>query len=484
MSFLNNKRSMSSIKQVLALLGSCSEIQVQLRNSILSSSLQLDLLRPVRGKIMQILDQCPEIPNSIEDIEEIITSESREALVQFYVRNKKFQNEKTYAKLSNAQKTSSIIKSIQCNAQQPQNASPPSQSTSSVPENQSSFDEILKNFETANHTYEFLQFGKFLLQKMVSNFDFITSDVTDKVVDILTVRFIRVHTEDKLNDLVEFIHRQFDIGKDNITPEVVLASELLSVISHHPNNINQCRTPRYLSSLDSASELEDSNILRQVIFRFQLFGFGNRQNFLQMWTSLQQLICAQSITGLQVGEGGEEETELACLAVRGLATLQLQAACKLLPEADGRLFGCPVVTILERNSRCPTPRFIQAAAQSGAKIQNFVESDIHSTLFLEHKSESTPKWLSANVEEIGSSVNFLSQINSVGYFRKLGISPIVSFKKPDLDQESEIESEMDQSSQKRVWKPDLESSVQFLFDLFLRWLHFTKVNSDEKPNHR
>ena len=68
MSFLNNKRSMSSIKQVLALLGSCSEIQVQLRNSILSSSLQLDLLRPVREKIMQILDQCPEIPNSIEDI--------------------------------------------------------------------------------------------------------------------------------------------------------------------------------------------------------------------------------------------------------------------------------------------------------------------------------------------------------------------------------------------------------------------------------
>ena len=70
-------------------------------------------------------------------------------------------------------------------------------------------------------------------------------------------------------------------------------------------------------------------MLRQVMFRLQLFGFGNRQNFPQMWTSWQQLICAQSITGLHVGESGEEETELAGLSVQGLATSQLQARQKM-----------------------------------------------------------------------------------------------------------------------------------------------------------
>jgi len=85
--------------------------------------------------------------------------------------------------------------------------------------------------------------------------------------------------------------------------------------------VDKFRRPRNLSSLDCAPELEDSKLLKSVIFRFQLLGFGNRTNFLQFWTSLQQLICAQSITGLQVGEGGEEEVEVACLAVRGLQAL-------------------------------------------------------------------------------------------------------------------------------------------------------------------
>ena len=198
---------------------------------------------------------------------------------------------------------------------------------------------------------------------------------------------------------------------------------------------------------------------------------------------MQQLICAQSITGLQVGEGGEEETELACLAVRGLATLQLQAACKLVEQADEQLFGCPVVTKLVRHSRCPIPRFIQAAGVK--QLPKFIETDRHASLFLDQTSDSASTsgsdWLSTNIEEIGSSVNFLSQINSVGFFRSLGICPIVSLKKPEDSGEPEVTTG---SEIKPVWKPDLESSVQFLFDLFLRWLHFTKVNSDEKPNHR
>ena len=92
------------------------------------------------------------------------------------------------------------------------------------------------------------------------------------------------------------------------------------------------------------------------------------------------------------------------------------------------------------------------------------------------------EWTGQNVEDIGSSVGCLSQVNSAGYFRRLGISPTVTLKTQDPVDESETkDSERIQPS---YWSPDLESSVQFLFDLFLRWLHFAKVESTETPNHR
>ena len=228
------------------------------------------------------------------------------------------------------------------------------------------------------------------------------------------------------------------------------------------------------------------------------WGFGNRKNFLQFWTSLQQLICAQSITGLQVGEGGEEEVEVACLAVRGLQSLCLQAASKLSPVdiesrpsgVDHLVFGSPVCTKIEKNSRCPRPRLINSPEL--LKSQIFVENEIFSSLFLDSPNHSQvetmatynkigSEWTECNVEEIGSSVDCLSQVNSAGYFRRLGISPTVSLK---VNQTNQNQEQNTNSNPPSYWSPDLESSVQFLFDLFLRWLHFAKVDSTETPNHR
>ena len=127
------------------------------------------------------------------------------------------------------------------------------------------------------------------------------------------------------------------------------------------------------------------------------------------------------------------------------------------------------------------------------KSQIFVENRRFASLFLDNdcppsgqsSAGSTPvigpEWTAQNVEEIGSSVGCLSQVNSAGYFRRLGISPTVTLKTQEPVDESEHSKENFQPS---YWSPDLESSVQFLFDLFLRWLHFAKVESTETPNHR
>ena len=195
------------------------------------------------------------------------------------------------------------------------------------------------------------------------------------------------------------------------------------------------------------------------------------------------MICAQSITGLQVGEGGEEEVEVACLAVRGLQALCVQAASKLRPGADPIIYGSPVCTRLEKNSRCPRPRLINSPELQ--KSQIFIENKRFASLFLDNQGPPSgqsiirSEWTGQNVEEIGSSVGCLSQVNSAGYFRRLGISPTVTLKTQDPVDESEPNE-----IQPSYWSPDLESSVQFLFDLFLRWLHFAKVESTETPNHR
>ena len=103
------------------------------------------------------------------------------------------------------------------------------------------------------------------MRKLTFNFKLMTHSLSTDLISILADHFVKIYSEDKLNDLIEFIHRQFELGGDDVTPEVILASELLAVISYHPNFVNKCRTPRFLTSLDSASELEDSIILRQVM---------------------------------------------------------------------------------------------------------------------------------------------------------------------------------------------------------------------------
>ena len=120
-------------------------------------------------------------------------------------------------------------------------------------------------------------------------------------------------------------------------------------------------------------------------------------------------------------------------------------------------------TRLEKNSRCPRPRLINSPELQ--KSQIFVENNRFSSLFLDHHPPSGPsagstigsEWTGQNVEEIGSSVGCLSQVNSAGYFRRLGISPTVTLKTQDPVDESETKEEIQSS----YWSPDLESSVQF-----------------------
>ena len=206
-------------------------------------------------------------------------------------------------------------------------------------------------------------------------------------------------------------------------------------------------------------------MLRAVLFRFSVFGFGDRTCFLQLWTSLQQLICAQSITGLEVGAGGEEETEVACLAVRGLTAMLISAAAA---STSSKLPGCPLTSRLSRHSRSTLPRLTAQIPSAALNLPGGV-SDRRSCLFLggDWAQRRGGEWLVENVEEIGSSVNLISQINSPQYFRqRIGISPLVSLKIDTAETKEETNS--------TIWRPDLESSVQFLFDLFLRWIHFTQ----------
>ena len=95
---------------------------------------------------------------------------------------------------------------------------------------------------------------------------------------------------------------------------------VLSLLSYAPGYEEKFRCPVALESLDCAEQLEDADLLRQLLERFQLFGFGNRKCYLSLWTTLQQLICtfSNASSQLSMGSGREEEIEVLCLSVRGL----------------------------------------------------------------------------------------------------------------------------------------------------------------------
>lgn len=95
---------------------------------------------------------------------------------------------------------------------------------------------------------------------------------------------------------------------------------VLSLLSYAPGYEEKFRCPAALESLECAEQLEDADLLRQLLERFQLFGFGNRKCYLSLWTTLQQLICtfSNASSQLSMGSGREEEIEVLCLSVRGL----------------------------------------------------------------------------------------------------------------------------------------------------------------------
>jgi len=105
-----------------------------------------------------------------------------------------------------------------------------------------------------------------------------------------------------------------------LTPEYQNLARILSLLSYTPEHIEFFRSPTELSGLDRAEELEDMEILKEVLVRFKLFGFGNRKCFLSLWTSLQQLICSFTTTSgssLSMGSGREDEIDVLCGAVQG-----------------------------------------------------------------------------------------------------------------------------------------------------------------------
>ena len=99
--------------------------------------------------------------------------------------------------------------------------------------------------------------------------------------------------------------------------------------------------------------------LRSV--RLKAFSFSNFDRFWRkspLFRSKAKFLARKkSITGLEVGSGGEEETEVACLAVRGLTSLLLSAASVNGDFSfDEKLLGCPVLSKITRNSRATVPR--------------------------------------------------------------------------------------------------------------------------------
>ena len=93
------------------------------------------------------------------------------------------------------------------------------------------------------------------------------------LIDDLVTRFVTKCSDDKISDLLEFVELMMT-SSDDYEPITILVCQLISVLSYYPSHVDKFRRPRNLSSLDCAPELEDSKLLKSVIFRFQLLGKG------------------------------------------------------------------------------------------------------------------------------------------------------------------------------------------------------------------
>ena len=469
-------RRVNCIKLMLKLLNNDIEHWAGLLQQLLDCS---TVLIPVKQRIRHLLKITPDEHVKYDDgqIRSIINEKanaSRDTLIQLYIRIPSYRTCENFCQFSHAEKKRFL----------PLLASPLKEWEISAPNDDLSA--LLcahqSNLSTMD-PFQFIHLGRKIVNALKTNFDKLTQSHVEQLIDALVRKWVVRGSDDKMNDLIESIQMHF--GNDNVTDELIVTGQMLSLLSHHPFYVIKMRLPRRLSSFESAQELEDSIMLKSVLFRFQLLGYGNRTSFLQLWTSLQQLICAQSITGLEVGSGGEEETEVACLAVRGLTSLLLSASAVNEDDSSSyineKLLGCPVVSRIKRHSRSATPRLTGCIPSAALRLNLGQRDERLSSLFLcETTQEQDHEWLTMNIEEIGSSVSLIDQINSPAHFRRLGISPLVTLKATQQQQDEEQES--DQRS--TVWRPDLESSVQFLFDLFLRWIHFTQCGSDESPASR
>jgi len=277
---------------------------------------------------------------------------------------------------------------------------------------------------------------KILLQDLECRDDLVT-ECYESIIDELKILY-------EVRDVISLINLSFS----STSPECILLRKILSILSYTPGKEEEFRKPAFASEIGEPNELEDKEIISQTVRNFRAFGYGTRQCFLSLWTGLQQVIMSKTSTDLNIGSGREEEIDSMVDAVRGLTVLTMLAFRKFYSEKS--YAGSPVVSPLQYYPRCPLPRVLEA------------EPDLCS--FLQISSE----WLSSDPESQGPSTLLNGATCAPFYFRKQGISPMTSARSSS----SGLEVENTEASSDGSWVPDLNSSTQFLFDLFLRWFHF------------
>ena len=276
---------------------------------------------------------------------------------------------------------------------------------------------------------------KDLLQNLECRDDFV-AECYERIIDELKL----LHD---VRDVTTLISLSFSSN----SPECLLLRKILSILSYTAGKEEDFRKPSFASEIGEPNELEDKDIISQTVRNFGAFGYGTRKCFLSLWTGLQQVIMSKTSSELNIGSGREEEIDSMVDAVRGLTVLTILAFRKFYSEKSSA--GSPVLSPLQSHSRCPLPRVLEAEPDLSASLQ------------------ISSEWLSSDPESQGPSTLSNGASCSPIYFRKQGISPMTSARSSSSGLEVE-NTEISSDS----WVPDLNSSTQFLFDLFLRWFHF------------
>ena len=107
---------------------------------------------------------------------------------------------------------------------------------------------------------------------MIKSMSHLDEPSFEMLIDDLVTRFVTKCSDDKISDLLEYVELMMTSSDQDYGPITILVCQLISVLSYYPGHVDKFRRPRNLSSLDCAPELEDSKLLKSVIFRFQLLG--------------------------------------------------------------------------------------------------------------------------------------------------------------------------------------------------------------------